>query len=279
MYTVFAICNVVGVSGVGFQKGYIRMPREGMTVGTAVTTEEMRRAAPGKLDWTTLGATTPVKNQGQCGSCWAYSATEGIESGLFMATGKLEQLSEQQIISCDRKAHGCGGGDIPTALNYVVRSGGIELQAEYPDTSSIAGQDGNCTAKTSKEVVEVTGYRFAIPACASTWCSNQSESDLMPQLAEHGPLSICVNARLWPNYTGGILTELCTRAIFDLDHCVQLVGYDFTVPTPYWKVRNSWGTEWGEDGYIRIAMGENRCGIADEVVIVDAARKNIAISV
>lgn len=278
MYIVIAICNVVGVVGVEYKKGFVRMPREGI-IGTAVTTDEMRRTTPGKLDWTTLGATTPIKNQGNCGSCWAYSATETIESAIFMATGKLEQLSEQQIISCDPTDHGCAGGDVPTALDYVRRSGGLELQAEYPDTSSVTGNNGNCTARTSKEVAKVTGYKFAVPKCSSVWCSNQSESDLMAQLAAYGPLSITVNARIWPKYTGGILTELCTRAIFDLDHCVQLVGYDFTVPTPYWKIRNSWGTSWGENGYIRIAMGQNRCGIADEVIAVETTIQNIEVSV
>lgn len=278
IYFVLAVCTLVEAFGTGFKKGFVQMPR-GEIMETAITTDEMRRTAPSKLDWSTLGATTPVKDQGECGSCWAYSATEGIESALFMATGKLEQLSEQQIISCDGVDHGCEGGDIPNALNYVLQSGGIELQADYPDSSSIAGHNGNCTAHVSKEVAKVTSYRFAIPECKDTFCSNQSEIDLMPQLAANGPLSICVNAMLWPNYTGGILTEGCGGAIFALDHCVQLVGYDFTVPIPYWKVRNSWGTSWGEGGYIRIAMGHNRCGIADVVVAVDATRTNTEVSV
>merc|ERR1712107_366444 len=99
---------------------------------------------------------------GYCGSCWAYSATEGIESGLFMTTGKLEQLSEQEIISCDKTDGGCNGGDLPTAFKFVQKKGGIDSQEDYPDTSAKSGATGKCH-KHSKSLAQVTGYKYAIP--------------------------------------------------------------------------------------------------------------------
>merc|ERR1712107_689275 len=181
---------------------------------------------------------------GYCGSCWAHGATEGIESGLFMTTGKLEQLSEQQIVSCDKTDGSCNGGDLPTAFDYVQSAGGIATQASYPDTSSDAGKTGKC--------------------------NNQKESDMMAALNTYGPLSVCVNAQDWDGYSSGIYTTKCSGKYNALDHCVQLVGYDTTGSTSYWKVRNSWASSWGENGFIRLPMGTNACGIADEAMYVTA---------
>lgn len=246
------------------------------TIEFEVTTEEMRQNAPSKLDWTTKdGVTTPVKNQGDCGSCWAFSTTETIESSFSMTTGrKAPLLAEEQIIDCDAYDNGCNGGDIPSACRYVMKYGGIEAYSDYPDTSSQNGYAGQCKAQKQKLLVKVDGYKFAIPECESGSCHNQKESDIIPQLAKHGPLAICVNARPWDEYKGGILAHGCTGGYYELDHCVQLVGYDTEHSTPYWKVRNSWGPDWGENGYIRLKMGENICGVADEVVIIKTSMVN-----
>lgn len=275
MFKVIAFGGLVGASGETFHKGFRRMPRTEV-IEHEVTTEEMRQSAPASLDWTTRGATTPVKNQGHCGSCWAYSTTEGIESGLFMNTGKLYQLSEQQVISCDTGDDGCNGGDIPSGAKYVMHTGGIELQSTYPDTSAKSGKTGTCKFKRDKIVAKVDHYKFAIPECVSGECKDQKETDIKAQLAKHGPLSICVNAATWSSYSGGVVQHGCSGAAHDLDHCVQLVGYDTTASVPYWKVRNSWGPGWGEKGHIRLAMGSNVCGVADEVVIIRASLKSVA---
>lgn len=248
-----------------YAKGFVRMPRNG-PVAVAEITDEMRAAVPDSLDWSTKGALTAVKDQGQCGSCWAYSATVGIESGLFMATGTLEDLSEQQIISCDKTDGGCNGGDLPTAFEYVMQAGGIDTMSDYPDTSSSSGRTGTC--KSFQKKVKVTGYKYAIPPCDSGSCTEQQESDLMAALNTYGPLSVCVNAETWNEYTSGVYTAKCSGAARMLDHCVQLVGYDKA--ENYWKVRNSWASDWGEDGFIRLPMGENACGIADEATYVTA---------
>jgi len=259
-----------------YRKGFVRQPSNGVKKVAAIT-DEMRAAAPAKLDWSAQGATTAVKDQGQCGSCWAYSATEGIEAGLFMATGQLTKLSEQQIISCDKEDGGCDGGDLPTAFDYVQSNGGIDTQSNYPDDpkSYNRGQDGKCNKKADK-VVKITDYEYAVPPCEGGACKNQKESDMMAALNSFGPLSVCVNAD-WDSYNKGIYTKKCSGKYNDLDHCVQLVGYDTTGSKSYWKVRNSWAADWGEDGYIRLPMGENACGIADEAMYVKAEMVSVSV--
>lgn len=271
MKTIVGLSAVVGGAATTYKRGFVRMPRN-VSIDSELTTDEMRFSAPAKLDWSTRGATTPVKHQGQCGSCWAYSTTETIESALFMGSGSLTMLSEQNIISCDKTDNGCNGGDLPTAFGFVEKNGGIELEKNYPETSWKTGRTGHCHEHKKELAVKVTSWKFAIPECPENDnpCSNQKESDLMPQLAVNGPLAICVNAEEWDGYNGGIWTKPCPGGWYDLDHCVQLVGYDNSVPTPYWKVRNSWGPDWGEGGFIRIAMGKNLCGVASEAVAAKA---------
>merc|ERR1712070_1044235 len=252
-----------------YAKGFVRRPRNGVVpVGTI--TPEMRAAAPAKLDWTeTAGAVSPVKDQAQCGSCWAFSATEGIESGVFQTTGTASPaLAPQQIVSCDKTDGGCNGGDLPTAFDYVESAGGLDTEDDYPYTSQ-TGRSGSC--KSSTPVVKVTDYKYAVAPCEGGSCSGQDEDGLKAALATHGPLSVCINAESWNGYYGGVLSGTCSGAYNTLDHCVQLVGYDTTASTPYWKVRNSWGTSWGESGFIRLPMGVNSCGIADEAMYVKAS--------
>lgn len=250
-------------------KGFVRQPRNAaVPVGTI--TQEMRDAAPAKLDWTeTSGAVSPVKDQAQCGSCWAFSATEGIESGVFQSTGSASpELSPQQIVSCDKTDAGCNGGDLPTAFDYVESAGGLDTEEDYPYTSQ-TGSSGSC--KSSTPVVKISDYKYAVSPCEGGSCSSQDEDGLKAALATQGPLSVCVNAESWNSYYGGVLSGKCSGKYNALDHCVQLVGYDTTASTPYWKVRNSWGTSWGEKGFIRLPMGENSCGIADEAMYVKAS--------
>jgi len=255
-----------------YARGFVRMPRNAeVPVGTI--TDEDRAAAPAKLDWTqTSGSVSAVKDQAQCGSCWAFSATEGIESGLFHTTGQTSvALSAEQIVQCDTVDGGCQGGDLPTAFDYVEGAGGITTAAEYPyEAATKIGITGKCKSKGSPAVT-VTDYKYAIPACTGGKCKNQDETGLMAALNTNGPLSICVNAASWNSYTGGVLTGTNSGAYNKLDHCVQLVGYDSTGSKPYWKVRNSWGTSWGEGGFIRLPMGVNSCGVADEAMYVKAA--------
>jgi len=239
-------------------------------------TDEMRANTPKSKDWSGV-ATTAVKDQGYCGSCWAYSATEGIESGLYMSSGELLELSPQQIISCDKTDGGCNGGDIPEAFDYVMSTGGIALDSDYPETSAAAGKNGKC--KSHAFAVQVSSAKFAIPECTASDCSGNAkyENDLKAALAKHGPMSICVNAASWDSYTGGIFTESCPGGWGDLDHCVQLVGYGTDSGSDYWKVRNSWASNWGEGGYIRLPVGTNACGVATEAMFVKASKVSLSV--
>jgi len=255
-----------------YSKGFVRQPRNA-AVPVGVITDAMRGDAPDRKDWTeTAGATSPVKNQGRCGSCWAFSATEGLESGIFMSTGSASvPLATQQVVACDTSDGGCNGGDLPTAFDFIIADGGLDSNAHYPDTSSKWGFSGSCNSHG--HVATIDSYKYAIPACQGGRCNNQDESGLMAALNTHGPLSVCVNAETFNNYQGGIGigTDGCSGAYNHLDHCVQLVGYDSTGSSPYWKVKNSWTTGWGEGGFIRLPMGSNYCGIADEAMYVTAS--------
>merc|ERR1712048_1468340 len=186
-----------------------------------------------------------------------------------MTSGKstLMALSEQQVISCDKTDGGCNGGDLPTAFDYIS-SAGLDTQSDYPDTSSTKGKTGKCKSHTNQ--VTLLTSKYAVAPCDGGSCSNQDEDGLKAALATHGPLSVCVNAESWNGYYGGILSGSCSGAYNSLDHCVQLVGYDTTGSKSYWKVKNSWAADWGEDGFIRLPMGENSCGIADEAMFTTA---------
>lgn len=262
-----------------YARGFVRQPRNANDiVPVATITDDMRQSAPAKIDWSELGATSPVKNQGGCGSCFAFSATEGVESGVYMATKKMTPLSTQEIIACDKDepdGGGCDGGDLPTAFAWVMKAGGMASASDYPDTSHSTGRTGKCKWDGTK-VAKITNWTYAIKPCAKSEqakggkCANQDEDGLKAALATFGPLSVCVNAGSWDSYSGGVLKGECSGAWAILDHCVQLVGYDTTASTPYWKVKNSWTTSWGEKGFIRLPMGKNSCGIADEATYVKA---------
>jgi len=202
------------------------------------------------VDWVAKGATTAVKDQGQCGSCWAFSAVDAIESYGFLS-GKygLIKLSTQQVTSCDKVDQGCNGGNTETAYQYVVGAGGIETDASYPYTSG-TGVTGTCKFAASNIKVTIKGYTSVATG----------EANLKTAL-NAGPVSVCLAATAFQTYTSGILSS-CPGFI---DHCVQAVGYDDAFTTPYWTVRNSWGTSWGEKGFIRIKAGSNLCKISNDM--------------
>eukprot|EP00928_Gymnodinium_smaydae_P039850 TRINITY_DN27134_c0_g1_i1.p1 TRINITY_DN27134_c0_g1~~TRINITY_DN27134_c0_g1_i1.p1 ORF type:complete len:372 (-),score=92.72 TRINITY_DN27134_c0_g1_i1:79-1194(-) len=274
---VFGITKFSDLSSEEFAKthlGYRRSSRDELAAPVPVLdlSELQAELAPASVDWRAKGAVTAVKDQGDCGSCWAFSATEEVESAVFMATGKLEQLSTQQIISCDKKDLGCDGGDTVSAYKYLEKAGGIDLASDYPDKSHTTGESGKCSRLHKKKVAKVTNFSYAVKPCTTGACKHQDEQGLMAALATHGPVSICVNAGddSWQNYKRGVMTKKCSGAADDLDHCVQLVGYNQGGPTPYWIVRNSWNKDWGINGYMYLKMGSNSCGVADEATIVRA---------
>jgi len=220
-------------------------------------------------DWRTAGAVSAVKNQGQCGSCWAFSATEGVETGWFLAGNALPDLSPQQVVSCDKVDSGCNGGDLPTAYKYIEGAGGLESNADYPYTSG-GGSNGNCKFNAKDIVASMKGWTYAIPPCYDA-CKSQDESALKTAVATYGPSSICVNAAPWQFYAKGVMKASCPGAYNQLDHCVQLIGYGTMSGINYWIVKNSWAADWGEQGYIYLQIGKNLCGVADEATFVQGS--------
>jgi len=209
----------------------------------------------GAVDWSGK-LTTPVKDQGYCGSCWAFSATEQIESDSMRTLGTSYILSPEQIVQCDSTSYGCSGGWTENAYNYVKKAGGIETNAAYPYTS-YQGTTGRCASVSTSFVIGVTSYYTVV-----------GESNMATYVQGKGPLSVCLDASSWNSYTGGIM-KTCGKQV---DHCVQAVGVDAT-STGYWKVRNSWGTSWGESGYIRLAYGQNTCAITNDATYVTVFKK------
>jgi len=206
---------------------------------------------PNTYDWRTYNKVTPVKDQGQCGSCWAYSTVENIES-VWCIAKKIDcttftPLSVQQLVDCDDEDQGCNGGGPPMAYTYIESAGGLETDADYP----YQAKDGTCSFQKSLVKVSITGWQYAT--------LKNDETQMQNAMINWGPLSICVDAISWQDYTGGIL--MASDCDTFLDHCVQIVGYNMTTPIPYWEVRNSWGTDWGESGFIRLQFGHNTCGL------------------
>jgi len=239
------------VSQEDFEKRYLKtLPPNKKMAAIQRTDFAPVNATAGLVDWTGV-YTTPIKDQGYCGSCWAFSATEQIESDAARMLDKSLILSAQQCTSCDPVSYGCSGGWPEWCYNYVMGAGGIETEADYP-YSSYMGVTGTCAAKKADFQVTVTSYTEVSGKSAA-----EKETNMASYVQATGPLSICVDASIWSTYTGGVVSA-CGSAI---NHAVQAVGVDATSKTGYWKVRNTWGTSWGESGYIRLAYGKNTCGL------------------
>jgi len=243
---IHGITRFSDLSLLEFKKKYLGSnPKLRIKDREVVTISKPPSAELDLVDWTGI-YTTPVKDQGYCGSCWAFSATEQVESDTMRTLGTTYILSPEQITQCDRTAEGCNGGWTEHAYNYLTRTGGIETDADYPYTSYF-GVTGTCSSDSTKFVVTPTGYTTI-----------SGESSMAAYVQSTGPLSVCVDASNWSSYTSGIL-KVCGNSV---DHCVQAVGVD--VSGGYWKVRNSWGTSWGESGYIQLAYGSDTCAIASD---------------
>jgi len=212
-------------------------------------------ALPNSIDWVSKGAVTPVKDQGRCGSCWAFSTTGSLEGAYQIATGKLVPLSEEDLVQCDRGGidNGCQGGLMDNAFEWVEENG-IATEATYPYTSG-NGVSGDCDSAKSKPAVTLTGY---------TDVPKGDEEALRAAVAKQ-PVSIAIEAdrTAFQFYKSGVLDSAACGT--HLDHGVLIVGFgtDSSLGKDYWKVKNSWGASWGEDGFIRMVRGKNQCGLSD----------------
>lgn len=208
------------------------------------------------VDWTTKGVVTAVKDQGQCGSCWAFSTTGALESGFALSEGQLVSLSEQQYVDCDGFPNlGCSGGQMKSALTWA-ETHDLCTESSYPYIAkggllSSCKSDG-CTV--GMKAGTVTGVK----SLGGTF-SKATDEDLMSAVAGQ-PVSIAIEAdqTIFQHYTGGVITGSCGT---NTDHGVLLVGYGTDGADSYWKVKNSWGESWGDNGYVRLVRGQNQCGI------------------
>jgi len=210
---------------------------------------------PQIVDWQDQSCVTPVKNQQQCGSCWAFSTVEAIESAWILAgKGSVDDtnLSVQQIVDCDDVDDGCNGGNPPTAYAYVMKAGGLESNISYPYTA----ENGQCVFKSAEIVASISNWQYAT--------KDKSESLFQQNLASWGPLSICVDAARWQDYQSGVMAWYQCSIFPLLDHCVQATGFVSNSSTPYYTVRNSWGFDWGIEGYIWLEMNKDTCGLTHE---------------
>ena len=214
--------------------------------------------APDAIDWRDKGVVNPIKDQGICGSCWAFSAIGAQESQYAIVSGTLQSLSESNIVDCDDTCFGCSGGWPSHAYQYVIdhQGGKFMLEDDYPYTPI----QGTCRFDASKGVSNIKGF---------VEIKEGDEADLQEKVGSLGPASICIDASNWSFhlYAGGIYDEASCSAV-NLDHAVICVGYGSENGTNYWIVRNSWGTGWGEAGYIRMIKDKgNQCGEASEAIV------------
>ena len=204
---------------------------------------------PTSVDWRTKNAVTPVKNQGMCGSCWAFSTTGSVEGAwVLQGSHTLVSLSEQQLVDCAQSEgnNGCNGGLMDYGFQYIIDNNGICSESSY----SYKGTDGTCVKNCSK-VASIKGFKD-IPA--------GDEQSLLNAVGTVGPVSVAIEAdqQGFQFYSGGVFDATCGT---NLDHGVLVVGYGTDNGKDYWIVKNSWGSSWGEGGYIRLVRGKNQCGI------------------
>jgi cathepsin L len=210
-------------------------------------------ALPTSVDWRTKGVVTPVKNQGQCGSCWSFSTTGSLEGQHAIATGNLVSLSEQNLVDCSGPEgnDGCDGGLMTQAFEYVIKNNGIDTEASYPYTAV----QGKCKFNPANVGSTCSGY-YNI--------TSGSEADLQNASATVGPISVAMDAGLmsFQLYHSGVYDPaLCSST--SLDHGVLVVGYGVDGSQDYWLVKNSWGDTWGMEGYFYLARNaNNKCGVA-----------------
>lgn len=210
--------------------------------------------APASFDWRLKGAVTPIKNQGKCGSCWAFSAIGNIEGQYAIKKNKSQQFSEQQLVDCDTVSSGCEGGLMTDAFKYIIAAGGVMSEDDY----EYKAINGTCQFDKSNVKAKLKGFNQI----------KRDEQIMKQALFENGPLSVAINASTLHFYTGGIAdpnSKSCKQTEKDLNHGVVIVGYGTENGLDYWIIKNSWGPQFGENGYVRMSRNKNTCGITLDV--------------
>jgi cathepsin L len=234
--------------------GHIDSEEEAPLLRPKVT--DVTATAPDTYSWVSLGVVQDVKDQGKCGSCWAFGSIGAQESLWAIHHNTLYSLSEQNLVDCVTTAKGCGGGNAYGAYRYVIQKqdGAFNLETAYP----YEAKNGICRFDPSGAITKIG---FAVNV-------NKNENDLLSAVWQYGPVAVAIDAnhQSFSKYKTGVYLELNCSSV-KLDHEVLLVGWGVD-PSPYWLVKNSWGIKWGEDGFIRMARGKsNNCGIATQATL------------
>lgn len=247
----------------GFSRPHLRTPRQLLQedaeemIHANGENESIEQALPTQVDWRTKGVVNPIKDQGQCGSCWAFSTIASLESAVAIKTGTLYSLSEQELVDCDTLLNnGCNGGLMDAAFSWIGRVNGVCTEVDYPYVSGTTKKAGSCKSSACKAVSasDVISYVDVTP---------NSDDAMMTALAKQ-PVSVAVEAdqRDFQLYSSGVFTAACGT---NLDHGVVLVGYG----QDYYILRNSWGVSWGDQGYMYLGKGSSygpsgQCGVLSE---------------
>lgn len=217
-------------------------------------------ALPTSWDWRTKGAVTAIKNQEQCGSCWSFSTTGSTEGANFLKNNKLVSLSEQNLVDCSTAQgnQGCNGGLMTQAMDYIISNNGIDTEASYPYTA----EDGTCSFNKANVGGTLKSYKN-VPTGDETSLQN---------FVAQGPVSVAIDAsqNSFQFYSSGVYNEPACSST-QLDHGVLAIGWGVDSGTAYWIVKNSWGTSWGQSGYIWMSRNaNNQCGIATAATLPSA---------
>lgn len=241
-----------------YASGYDKL----QSFGCSTFTPSVSAILPNTVDWTTTGVVNSVRDQGKCGSCWAFATTANAESVWAIHSGKLLDLSEEYLVDCANGFGyynmGCNGGNPDSAFKYMINNGQC-TDASYPYTSGSGSSSSTCQKCTS------AGVKFT--NCYDVKTKDQTA---LKYAVAAQPVVVAIEAdtRYFQSYSSGILTD-AVKCGTNLDHAVEIVGYGSENGIDYWKVRNSWGSSWGESGYVRIQRSSSTndagvCGVAVE---------------
>jgi hypothetical protein len=209
---------------------------------------------PTNFDWRSKNGVTPVKDQKQCGSCWAFTTVAMLESAYAIKYGQSVQFSEQQLVDCSSKDNGCNGGNMSNALGYIQGAGGIVRQSAYGYRAS----KGQCTFQSNQVAAKVSKY----------WQVAGNEEEMKKALVTYGPLGVAVDSTDMQFYSNGIYT---CKGNVSINHGVTIVGYGEDGNGKYWIIKNSWGSSWGMNGYFYLRRGTNECGVTSYVMAAQVA--------